>query len=302
MSTTTTAIVPRSVAEAEQLSHSLSKSSLVAEALRAKPHDVLAAILTGAELGLPPMAATKAVVMIKGRPTLSAQALVAVALAHPSCVYLRCVETTPKRAIYETLRKGHPEPTRLTWTIEQAQTAGLGGDNWRKYPAEMLRARCQAAIVRMVYPDATLGMLATEELSDAPADLSEVEVDAVRVTEARPEIVSRQAVAAVLPPAPEAAKHIADPGPEREPGEDDGDEPVDEEAAARRLALMVSVTDSIDEATSLKDLEAAGKAIKEIAPQLAPVELDTLREAYAKRKADLQRVEELAAPAGEPSP
>jgi hypothetical protein len=46
-----------------------------------------------------------------------------------------------QRAIYETKRVGST-PVKISFTIEQAKQAGLTGkDNWRNYPAAMLRAR-----------------------------------------------------------------------------------------------------------------------------------------------------------------
>ena len=56
---------------------------------------------------------------------------------------------------------------RMTWTIEQAKSAGLTGkDNWRNYPRAMLRARCIAEGIRAVYPAALGGMLVSEEAQD----------------------------------------------------------------------------------------------------------------------------------------
>lgn len=41
-----------------------------------------------------------------------------------------------------------------TWTMADAKKAGLGGDNWRKYPKAMLFARCISAGYREHCPDA----------------------------------------------------------------------------------------------------------------------------------------------------
>lgn len=58
---------------------------------------------------------------------------------------------------------------RMTWTLDQAQKAGLTGkDNWKNYPRAMLRARLIAEGVRAVYPAAIGGMLVAEEAQDLP--------------------------------------------------------------------------------------------------------------------------------------
>jgi len=255
--TTALAVVPRSVAEAEQLSNLLARSSLISDALRGKPADLLACILTGAELGLPPMASVKAIVMIKGRPTLSAQALMGIALAHPSCIYIRKVESTDLIATYEAMRKGYPEPVRLSWTAEQAKAAGLGGDNWRKYGAEMLRARCQAAIVRMVFPDAMLGLYATEEISE------EAEVVDAEVV---PKATARPALPAVKP--------------ERQPGEDDEVPLLAEEISPRE-----KMRSHIKGAGSVAALEALVPEIQ----KLSELDREAVRPDYGKRRAELAK-------------
>jgi len=62
---------------------------------------------------------------------------------------------------------------RMTWTLDQAQKAGLTGkDNWKNYPRAMLRARLIAEGVRAVYPAAIGGMLVAEEAQDLPPSAS----------------------------------------------------------------------------------------------------------------------------------
>jgi hypothetical protein len=68
---------------------------------------------------------------------------------------------------YETKRRGAPKPQQLTWTLADAQRAGLGGgDNWKKYPRAMLSARCKAELARDVYPDVLAGVYETSEADE----------------------------------------------------------------------------------------------------------------------------------------
>ena len=161
---------PSNMAEAEQLSIRLAQSALLPDGLRGKPGDVLVTLITGHELGLSPMQAIRGLHVVRGRAVMSADLAVALTKRHPSCRYFRVVSTDDKAATYETLREGDPEPTRMTFTAEQAKQAGLGGDNWRKYPAAMLRARCSLALARAVYSDIMLGVYDPDELGvPAPA-------------------------------------------------------------------------------------------------------------------------------------
>ncbi len=162
-------ISPKTLAEAKDLASTLSQARSIPEALQKSPADVLAIVMAGAELGLAPMQSIRALVLIKGKPTLSADAMGALVKSSPLCVYLQCTESTAKVATFKTQRKGDPEPTTLSFTIDEANAAGLTGDNWKRFPKAMLRARAQSALCRMVYQDLLLGVYDSEEL-DAPGE------------------------------------------------------------------------------------------------------------------------------------
>lgn len=164
-----TVISPTSIAEAKDLATTLAAARTLPEALQKSPADVLAIILAGAELGLAPMQSLRGLVLIKGKPTLSADAMGALVKRRSDvCKWLRLVSSTPEAATYETQRAGEPEPTRMSFTIADAQRAGLNGDNWKKFPAAMLRARALTAICRAVYPDLILGVYDPDELEPQP--------------------------------------------------------------------------------------------------------------------------------------
>jgi hypothetical protein len=162
-------------------------SSLAPDALRGRPQDALIVLMAGRELGLAPMQSMRMLSVIKGKVTLAADATVALVRRSGECVEWRLVETTAQRATYTTRRKGDTEPTTLTWTIEQAQRAGLtGGQGWRSYPEAMLRARCASALARVVYPDLVAGIYDPDELAtpvesaprQEPAPVPNVRVEA----------------------------------------------------------------------------------------------------------------------------
>ena len=159
----------------------------------ASPEAAFVVIATGRELGLTAMQSLRAIHMIEGKPSISADAAAAVVLKHPACEWFRMVSSDAKQATYEAKRVGNP-PQAMTFTIQDAATAGLTGkDNWKKFPAPMLRARCSLALARAVFPDALMGVSDPDELDRA----APVPVE-MTATPAAPD--SRPAVTAVEEP------------------------------------------------------------------------------------------------------
>ena len=133
------------------------------------PEAAFVVIATGRELGLTAMQSLRGIHMIEGRPSISADAAQAVILRHPTCAFFRLVESTDKIATYETQRKGDGVQ-RMSFTIEQAANAKLTGkDNWKYYPAAMLRSRCSLALARAIFPDALMGVCDPDEVGDRAA-------------------------------------------------------------------------------------------------------------------------------------
>ena len=152
-------IVKVDLTETRAISKEISASQLLPVALRNKPADVLAIVMTGRELGLEPMQSIRGIHIIEGKASLSSDLMGALVKRSSACEYLAIAESTDTVATYKTKRKGEPEPTVMSFTIEQARQAGcLSKANWTKYPAAMLRARALAAICRAVYPDICLGL------------------------------------------------------------------------------------------------------------------------------------------------
>jgi hypothetical protein len=94
--------------------------------------------------------------------------------------------------------------------MEQARVAGLvrGGGQWQTYPEAMLRARCAAALARIVYPDLVAGVYDPDELAgtDAPVATSRPAPAAVPAPESADE--RRDATARILAHGDDAAEYI----------------------------------------------------------------------------------------------
>lgn len=145
------------------------------------PEAIFAVIVRGREMGLGALTALDAFDVVEGRPAPKAHLIIARAKAHPDCEYFSFIGGDEKQATYETKNRNNPNPTRLTYTIEQARLAGRAPTNprrerpqgkddrgqWEKVPAEMIRKSCGVQLARIEYPDAALGLVASEELDVA---------------------------------------------------------------------------------------------------------------------------------------
>lgn len=176
------AIVPKTLGEVTTMAEVFAKSGLLPEALRGKVPDVVVQIMAGQELGLAPMAAIRGVHIVAGKPILSADTMVALALSSGLCEYFSCVEETATHVTYETKRKGSPIPQRVSWSDEDTKAAGLQlKDNWRMHKKQMRRARAKAILARDVFPDVLAGCYDPDEIqvpaqqrsSSAPVEVIE---------------------------------------------------------------------------------------------------------------------------------
>ncbi len=173
----TRAFEPRDITEGYQLAKLLIASGLMPRGIQ-RPEAAFAIIAAGRELGLTAMQSLRSIHIIEGKPTLSADLVAALVKSRPDiCKYFRLVESTDRVARYETLRAGEPAPTAMAFTIEDAQRAGVvGKDNWKKYPAAMLRARCITALARAVYPDLAMGVYDPDEVAPEPVYAGQAQV------------------------------------------------------------------------------------------------------------------------------
>lgn len=130
---------------------------------------IFAVIMRGREMGLGALTALDAFHVIEGRPAPHAYLIIARAKADPDCEFFQCVETTSTSSTWKTKNRHNPEVTTFTYTIKDAELAGLTskGGNWQKRPAEMLRKTAGVQLARMEYPDAALGLYAVEEMEGA---------------------------------------------------------------------------------------------------------------------------------------
>jgi len=138
------------------------------------PEQVMVAIQSGLEIGLPPMQALQTIAVINGRPSLFGDGALALAMAHQcwgGIEETHVAETdTAICKVWRYTRKDDktPKPTTRTFSQEDAKRAGLWGKSgpWSTYPKRMLQMRARAFALRDTFPDALKGVGITEEVSD----------------------------------------------------------------------------------------------------------------------------------------
>jgi hypothetical protein len=186
-------------------------------------------------------------------------------------VFFKLAKSDDRIATYVTERKGEGQ-TEMSFTMEQAKNAGLGGDNWRKYPAAMLRARASLALARAVYPDLMLGVYDPDEVpAEPPARL--------HVAPPAPKTVNEQPAPKVeAKPAkvePEDAQIVeAEPTPAEALGAIVNPEPTPAEQALIAIA----------EAQTLADLQGLTGKITSLGVSKDPA----VRKAYGDRQNELR--------------
>ncbi len=142
--------------------------------------DCVAIMMAGAELGLPPMKAIRGIMMIDGKLELSADVMLALVKQHGYKV--RWPETTDRVATLVLIDPRDPDYAHTqSFSMEEAAKAGLATkDNWRKYPAAMLRARVISASVRAFCPEVLAGSYHEGEIGGQPAFSDEPPVMSIR--------------------------------------------------------------------------------------------------------------------------
>lgn len=223
------------MSEQVRVAEFLAGSDIVPDAFRKRPANVWLALDMGAHMGLKPFQTFRAVHVIKGTPTFSAEAMRGMAMAAGHTV---TVTSTPTEATVSIKRADGLGEGTTTFTLDQAKQAGyLGkGGNWASDPESMLVARATSRCAKRVIPDLLMGLTMTEEMDDVVA----VEGSPVEALQA-----TTEAVAAIEAPepAPEPVKKASKPA-EPEDAEIVPDEP--EQADEPTQATLDSADDNSD--------------------------------------------------------
>jgi hypothetical protein len=171
-------------------------------------------VLAGQELGFGPIASMTGVYIVKGRVTLSANLLAAAIKRHPRYDF-RVRELTNDRCEIVFFQDGEEAGTS-DFTMADAQAAGLAsGENWRKYPRNMLFARAISNGAKFFVSDVFAGapVYTPDELgADIDPETGEILNASYSVTpDARVEMNMTPAAPAVSVPEPARTKPVDPP-------------------------------------------------------------------------------------------
>lgn len=169
---------------AVKMAGTLAKSKIVPVAFQGKPEDIFAVILAGAEMGMQPMQALNAFIMIQGQTTMKAQAQLAVVRNKLPDAYIK-IEVDEQKLIAKcTCARSKDDIENAytsTWDMVKAQKMGLAGkQNYVNQPMTMLRWRAITESLRAMFSDILLGFYAPEELADLPPIVAESQIEAPR--------------------------------------------------------------------------------------------------------------------------
>lgn len=125
---------------------------------------VMTLLLISQAEGKHPALALRDYDIIKGKPSKKTEAMMRDFLANNGKVEWHTLSDIEVTATFS-----HPQGGSATidWSIARAQKAHLitgKDDAWKKYPRAMLRSRCVSEGVRAVFPGATNGLYAPEEI------------------------------------------------------------------------------------------------------------------------------------------
>lgn len=158
-----------------KIANEIASTEFVPMAYRGKPASVVAAILTGRELGIGPMQALKQIHMIDGKAAFSAELMLA--QMRKGGLIIVSSESTRERASIHARRRDTGEEATVEWTIEEARGVPHKGatladkNTWQSYPADMLWARCVGRLARRLGSDLLNGMVySSEEMADWEKD------------------------------------------------------------------------------------------------------------------------------------
>jgi hypothetical protein len=211
----------------------LADSTIIPDDYRKRPANILIACSKGAALGLSPEDSLYAIHVIKGRPSLSAEAMRARVQAMGHKLTIESSVTSATVTLERT--DGHPGGSK-TYTTEMAHRAGLDKPSktgvpskWTLDPEPMCIARASSRVLKAHAADLVSGITFAEDVIDEPM----IEIGGGSPVEALQ--ATTEAVAAIEAPDPKPAPEARQEGQQaRSSAPQAAAEPEDAELVPRR--------------------------------------------------------------------
>ena len=157
-----------SISDQMAFAREVAEASIIPEAYRRSPANILIAVGFGQSMGLSPSESLYRINVIQGKPTMGAELIAA--QVRKAGHKLRLVKDEGKQSVTCTIvRADDPQyPISVTRDKEWAKGMGLAGkDNYRKQPMTMLTWRAITACAREACPEALYGVAYTpDEMHD----------------------------------------------------------------------------------------------------------------------------------------
>jgi hypothetical protein len=259
----------RDLSQAYAVAARLVTTSFVPDSYHGRASEAAAAIMTGQELGLSPIASLRSIDIIQGVPAMRAVAMRALAQSRGHDMWVH--ESTATRCVVRGRRKGSDQVQESVWTTDRARGLNLlNKANWKNQPIAMLIARATSELARLIAADVFLGVpYSIEELEDmyaAPAATEDAKpkrttskAQRAPVGAGEPEIVP------TTPPAAEQSDHSA-PEPDQVDASDraavlggpvpDSDEAIAAAAKARAAAEFADAPELVVPPVDMEEPEA----------------------------------------------
>lgn len=227
-------IAPQSIEEAFRLAGGISRSGLAPQGM-SSPEQVLVAVMTGMELGLPPMFAVQKIAVINGRPALWGDAIPALLYARGFKLVEKMDGAGDKRVAVCQVTRPSGEMIERRFSVEDAKRAGLWQsearvtrksrdgstyqkDNdspWYRYPERMLQMRARGFAARDGAADVLGGLYLREELEvparDEPRDITPQTPTALDIPDLTDAPATAEQTALDVPDIEAADETLADP-------------------------------------------------------------------------------------------
>jgi len=161
------------------------------------PVKVLAIMLKGHEMGLPPMLSLSEISIVEGKPTISANLMLSLIYSKMPGAEVNFVQMDDEACVIHAKRPGG-NVVVISFTIEDAKKAGLLEKNnkgnyrepWFKYRRAMLRSRCVTEMVRVLFYDVvTIGYTPDEIDPSQPINVDETMSEPIKAKPLNPAVV-----------------------------------------------------------------------------------------------------------------
>lgn len=158
-------LVPQTLDDVYRLASAIAQSGLAPQQMKT-PEALTVAILTGLELGLPPMFAINKIAVINGRPTLWGDAIPGILWSRGFALQERMEGDGDQRTAVCVVTRPNGSTIERSFSVADAKAAKLWGKPgpWAQFPDRMLSMRARSFAARDGAADVLGGLYVAEEI------------------------------------------------------------------------------------------------------------------------------------------